>query len=231
MTATMYDLAGIDGRRFSPFCWRTRMAFAHKGVPLETRPMTFTEINANAIDPSERRTVPTVDIDGTLVTDSWTIAEMLDREYPDAPSLFGGEHAMQLTRTIEAWTNSVLHGAVASRVLLDIYNNIEEQDKAYFRESREKRFGRTLEEVQAGRDERGKEFYQNLTPIRLVLRETPFLGGETPLYADYIVFGGFQWARSVSDFKLLDDDDAVAHWRDRMVSLHDGLANSVTVYA
>jgi len=231
MTAIMYDLAGIDGRRFSPFCWRTRMAFAHKGLALETRPMTFTDINANTIDPAERRTVPTVDINGTLHTDSWKIAEMLDKEHPEAPSLFGGDNAKQLTRTIEAWTNSVLHGGVANRVLMDIYDHIEDGDKAYFRESREKRFGKSLEEVQAGREDRGREFYQSLTPIRLVLRESPFIGGDTPLYADYVVFGGFQWARSVSAFQLIEDDDAVAQWRDRMVSLYDGLANSVPVYA
>ncbi len=33
MAITMYDLAGADpNRRFSPFCWRTKMALAHKGL-------------------------------------------------------------------------------------------------------------------------------------------------------------------------------------------------------
>ena len=37
MTITMYDLAGAEAdRRFSPFCWRTRMALAHKGLSAET---------------------------------------------------------------------------------------------------------------------------------------------------------------------------------------------------
>jgi len=31
MTITLYDLAGAEAeRRFSPFCWRTKMALAHK---------------------------------------------------------------------------------------------------------------------------------------------------------------------------------------------------------
>ena len=34
-----------------------------------------------------------------------------------------------------------------------------------------------------------------------------------PNYADYIVFGPFQWARVVSPFKLLEDEDPVYAWR------------------
>src|SRR5262252_5221870 len=44
MTITMYDLAGAEpNRRFSPFCWRARMALAHKGLAVETVPWGFTE--------------------------------------------------------------------------------------------------------------------------------------------------------------------------------------------
>src|SRR5436190_7008774 len=33
VTITLYDLAGAEAeRRFSPFCWRTKMALAHKGL-------------------------------------------------------------------------------------------------------------------------------------------------------------------------------------------------------
>ena len=31
MAITVYELAGPDGRRFSPYCWRTRMALADGG--------------------------------------------------------------------------------------------------------------------------------------------------------------------------------------------------------
>ena len=44
MAITLYDLAGAEaGRRFSPFCWRTKMALAHKGLDVETVPWRFTE--------------------------------------------------------------------------------------------------------------------------------------------------------------------------------------------
>ena len=31
--------------------------------------------------------------------------------------------------------------------------------------------------------------------------------GSTPAYADYVVFGAFQWARAISDFEVLAADD------------------------
>src|SRR5437660_10442269 len=44
MPITLYDLAGIEAeRRFSPFCWRAKMALAHKGLAVETVPWRFTE--------------------------------------------------------------------------------------------------------------------------------------------------------------------------------------------
>ena len=44
MPIVMYDLAGADpALRFSPYCWRMRMALAHKGLAVETVPWRFTE--------------------------------------------------------------------------------------------------------------------------------------------------------------------------------------------
>ena len=51
----MYDLAAADSAlRFSPFCWRTRFAIAHKQLALETIPWRFTDKEAIAKFGSER---------------------------------------------------------------------------------------------------------------------------------------------------------------------------------
>ena len=35
----LYELAGADeNRKFSPYCWRARMALAHKGLEVESCP-------------------------------------------------------------------------------------------------------------------------------------------------------------------------------------------------
>ena len=49
MTIKLYDLAGEDAAlRFSPFCWRTKMALKHKGLPFETEAWHITEKEAIA---------------------------------------------------------------------------------------------------------------------------------------------------------------------------------------
>src|SRR3954454_21188789 len=90
MPVVMYDLAGADpALRFSPYCWRTKMALAHKGLAVETIPWRFTEKEALAFSGQAR--VPVIRDGETVVFDSWVIAEYLERTYPDRPSLFGGD--------------------------------------------------------------------------------------------------------------------------------------------
>ncbi|MDA0261379.1 MAG: glutathione S-transferase family protein, partial [Proteobacteria bacterium] len=43
MTLTIYELCGADDRRFSPYCWRTRLALAHKGLVPNVEPVGFTQ--------------------------------------------------------------------------------------------------------------------------------------------------------------------------------------------
>ena len=89
MTIVMHDLAGADpALRFSPYCWRTRMALAHKGLAVETIPWRFTEKDALAFSGQGR--VPVIRDGDRVVSDSWAIAEYLEDAYPDRPSLFGG---------------------------------------------------------------------------------------------------------------------------------------------
>ena len=39
----LYELAGADeNRRFRPYCWRVRMALAHKGLEVESLPWHVT---------------------------------------------------------------------------------------------------------------------------------------------------------------------------------------------
>ncbi|WP_312011752.1 MULTISPECIES: glutathione S-transferase C-terminal domain-containing protein [unclassified Bradyrhizobium] len=68
------------------------------------------------------------------------------------------------------------------------------------------------------------KFRENdLRPLRATLAGQPYLGGDSPTYADYYVFGAFQWATAISKFRLLEDGDPIAGWRHRMLELHGGL--------
>lgn len=224
MSIVLYDLKGRDGIRYSPYGWRIRYALAHKELEVEDVAVGFTEKEKIAF--SGQQLVPVI-VDknkgGKVVFDSWQIANYLEDTYPDKP-LFGSQAGRGAARFINNWIGTNFFLPVGSMILADLFKRVRDADQAYFRESREKRFGKTLEEFQAGREQRLPAFRASLEPLRLLLTQQDFVSGTAPAYADYIVFGSFQWPSNASDFALLAEDDPIYAWRERMADLYDGLA-------
>jgi len=215
MAIKLYDLAGAeDDRRFSPYCWRAKMALKHKGLDFETIAWRFTE--KEALEPYKSSTVP--------VYDSWAIALYLDEVYPSRPRLFSGTEARALCDFFNQWAVKALHPILMRVIIMELFAKLHEKDKAYFRESREKRYGMTLEQV--GADPKGAlaAFRGALEPVRPVLVQNAFLSGNGPGFADYILFGTFQWARTLSPTRLLEPDDPIYAWRERLLKMYDGYA-------
>jgi glutathione S-transferase len=228
MTLRMYDLAGAEPeRRFSPYCWRIRLALAHKKLAVETIPWRFTE--KAEIAPSGQIFVPVL-VDGDRwIADSWTIANYLEDTFPGGSLLFAGTVGRSLTRFYSSFADGLV-STIFPFVALDILHHVADKDRDYFRTTREKRVGTTLEAFVAGRDSKLAAFRASLTPLRNVLKAQPFFGGEQPLYADYAIFGPFQWARCISPFALLEPTDPVRVWRDRLLDRFCGLARAAPAY-
>jgi glutathione S-transferase len=229
MTITLYDLAGAEAeRRFSPFCWRTKMALAHKGLEVETVPWRFTE-KAKLPQPNAGR-VPVIVDGGRVVHDSTAIAEYLEEHYPDRPSLFACDTGRGLARFVQNWTETVLQAGLVRLVALDIWHHAAPQDRDYFRRTREERLHATLEQAVADREARLPAFRASLEPLRRTVERQDFVSGGAPAYADYAVFGAFQWARAISDFEVLAPGDPIRAWRGRMLDLYGGLARRAPAY-
>ena len=221
MSLKLFELVGTDAARpFSPFCWRTRMALAHKGLSAETIPWCFTE--KDAIAPHQSEKVPVL-IDGdNSVADSWAIANYLEDRYPDRPSLFGGEGGRAMGRMINWWGDIAVVGGMFPLIVADIPRASEaggcglfpEKPRGALRQAAGRSGGRRATSP-------SRAFAASLEPMRLTLKTQAFLGGVAPNYADYIVFGPFQWARVVSPFKLLAEDDPVHAWRERLLDAFD----------
>ncbi|WP_430440599.1 glutathione S-transferase family protein [Shinella sp.] len=227
MTRLLYALSGADRtRQFSPHVWKTVMSLAHKGLAYETVPVGFTEIPA--IEGGSTATVPLLRDGDRLVRDSFDIALYLDEAYPDRPSLFGGEGGKAMARFIESWSQSILHMAVTRIAILDIHNLLEPADQTYFRRSREERLGASLEDIAAAGKAEVEGFSRKLQPLRNMLKIQPFIGGEGPLFPDYIVFGALQWLRTTAGTKVLEEGDPVADWFARCLDLHGGVGHRVT---
>lgn len=225
----LYDLAGAeDTRRFSPPCWQVKMALKHKGLDAEEIPWRFTEKEAIAF--SGQGKVPIL-IDGDkTVVDSWEIAHYLETTYAERPSLFGGKIGESGALFIKFWCAQVLNPVLFRIILLDLFQHVHEKDKAYYRESREKLLGVTLEEFATPNDATITALQTALSPLRDVLERQPYLGGDQPYCGDYIAFAQFQWARAVSPIQLLAKDDPIYHWRDRLLDAFGGYARNSSGY-
>ena len=229
MTCVLYELLGADDRRFSPHVWRTLLALHHKGLSPQRRPLSFVRLDQVAFSGHKR--VPVL-VDGErTVSDSWDIACYLEESYADAPSLFGGAMGRAQARFLNNWADTQLHTGLMRLIVLDIHDHLVAEDREYFRTSREARLGGPLEEIQAeGRAGALEPLRKSLEPLRATLAAQPFLCGEGPAYADYVVFGAFQWARCVSAFPILKDDDPICAWRRGMLGLFEGLAGNAVGY-
>jgi len=84
--------------------------------------------------------------------------------------------------------------------------------------------GKTLEALTADRVSRLPALREALSPLRVQLSRSPYLGGSTPNYADYIALGAFHWVASVSTLPALAaNDDVIRAWLDRGFDLYEGL--------
>jgi glutathione S-transferase len=229
MTLKLFELVGTDDRRpFSPYCWRTRMALAHKGLDADSIPWRFTEKSTIAPHGSEK--VPVLLHGDSAVVDSWVIANYLEDKFSDRPSLFGGEGGRAMARMLNWWGDIAVVGGIFPLVVADIPEHLGPVDADYFRKSREARLGKPLEQARDARDVAVAGFRKSLEPMRQTLKTQRYLGGDAPNYADYIVFGGFQWARVISPFKLLEAGDPIYAWRETLLDAFDGLARKSPGY-
>lgn len=230
MSRLLYSLCGADPEcRFSPHVWKVVMALSHKDLDFDEVPTPFTQIKAR--EGGFSATVPMLNDNGRLVRDSFDIALYLEEYYPETPSLFNGEGGKALSRAIEGYSQTIVQPALVKIVVKDIHDLLAPADQTYFRASREARLGKTLEQAEAASSEELAAFPARLEPLRHVLKFQKYLGGDGPLFADYILFGALQWARIVSPKPILAADDPVTGWFERCLDLHDGRGRSVKAAA
>lgn len=224
-TIKTYDITTQDGTRFSPHAWRTTMALAHKGLSTDCSKIGFIDIPG--ICDGGRKIVPTIEHGDTVLSDSWSIALYLEETFPEGPSLFGGEKGKAHAAFLNNWAAFSLHPLVIRVIILDIFNRLQDKDRDYFRTSREGRFGMSLEDFAAGGDEAQGKLKGVLMPLAKTLEAQPWMGGPVPSYADYIVFGAFQWVRTTSTFDLAAlGGEPVQKWLEATLALYDGLGRS-----
>lgn len=178
-----------------------------------------------------RPKVPIIRDGEKVVADLFSIALYLEDKHPERPSLFKGEGGRAMARFVEGWSQMTIHPYVNIVILMPVHDMLDAANRAYFRESRERIFGRKLEEVAADRDAKRDGFIRSLEPMRKMFHSQPYIGGDEPLFSDYIVFGAFQWVRVLTPFKLLDEGDPVLDWFERCLDVHGGIVHEIAAAA
>lgn len=224
---TLWELKGKGERRYSLFSWRARMALRHKALDFESRPICMSDKAAIAF--SGGRTVPVIRDAEAIVRDSWKIAEHLERAYPQAPALFGGDIGHGVTHAFNAWVDRAVVPAMLQVIVADIHERVDPADEGYFRESMERVLKKTLEQTRAERDDALRRFGRTMEPMQAALKRQAYVCGAQPAYADYILFSVFQWARIMSPSEVLAPEDPLCAWRERLLDLYDGFAREVAV--
>lgn len=115
--------------------------------------------------------------DNKPIQDSWKIAVYLEENFPDTPSLFHGNMGVHKFFYDYISTNVLI--PLFKLVVLNIAKNAGTPEViAWFRENREKKFGRSLETFAGNPDENLATVKQVLAPIHNVLKEHTFVTGD-----------------------------------------------------
>jgi glutathione S-transferase len=223
---TLWELGGRNGRRYSLFSWRTRMALAHKGLAFESHPVQLSDKGTIAF--SGGKTVPIIREGDTVVRDSWKIAEYLEAQHPHN-TLFGGDIGRGVTHAFNTWVDRALVGLMMPVLAPDIDERIDPGDEQYFRAMAESVTKRSLEALRSERDEALTRLGRALEPMQTLLKRQAYVCGAEPAYADYVLFSIFQWARVMSPREVLAPEDPLSAWRERVLDLFGGFARNVPV--
>jgi len=186
-----------------------------KGISYKTEWVQFPDIEplskklgipptSKKADGSDLYTLPAIHdtSTGVYVSDSILIAEYLEKTYPDTPQVFPYHtHALQAAFTA-AFVNNI--SALWNFIVPAASNKLNPRSQEYFRRTREKTFGKALEDI-APKGEvaivEWERFKDGLGKADAWYAKNggqgPFLLGETPSWGDIIVAGYLNWTRVV----------------------------------
>lgn len=237
---------------FSPNTWKTRMGLLHKKASFKTIPVTLLDVRGDLSRRSKQPQIsaPAIELpDGTIIYDSFRIAEWLENAYPNAPSLFTGDGKL----TSEARQECIILGKNYAR-MMDLGLGASKPEWAVWFDL----FFPKLDKLIKGEDLRayfvsdirhGPQGYQklmsldrqeyirrakmNIQPLVQILKERPneYFQGTHSGQVDYIIFGRYAYCRSL-DAQLTkeiwnDQGEELSTWIRKMCEAHDGHAQKL----
>jgi len=206
----LYERAGLDGLCPSPVCWRARIALAVKGVDATRRALRFVDVDRLA-DVTGNRTVPVLAVDGGYIVNSDAIAARLDTLVPSGPRLMGDGAAAaggELEREFGA--------RIGPLVCADFRRRLLPEDRDYYAESRQAKYGRSFEELEALRSGLELDLAFSIGRLEPRLEESRNLAGEDPGWQDIVVYTYLLWTGFASPRSMPELVNPVRTWFERL---------------
>lgn len=191
----LYDLASKDGNHcWSHNPWKSRLILNFKGLNYRTVFLEYPDVaptlKALGLPPNPEATPYTIPAitetkSGTHYMDSLKIVEVLEAAHP-SPSL-------HLDSPVLKRMKELLPIATLGPIFFPLIpvNLLNPPSKAYFDETRAKRFGMPLEEMSKtqGGDKAWKASKSTLDQVEALTEQHdgPFLEGKSPTYADFML--------------------------------------------
>ncbi|KDR83237.1 hypothetical protein GALMADRAFT_875468 [Galerina marginata CBS 339.88] len=232
MKIIFYDIPSrLPLKAWSPNTWKTRYCLNFKGLPYQTEWVEYPDIeplckklgvsSARTVDGTHSYTLPAIHdpSTGVSIANSFDIAEYLDKTYPNTPLIFPHNTAgLQAPFALAFGSNM--------RPLLNFLiptecEKLNPRSSEYFRRTRERTFGKKLEDLAPQGPDRVREWAKverGLGKADAWLRKNggsgPFMLGTTPCWADFVIGGYMAWIKSA----LGEESE---EWKD-IASWHDG---------
>ncbi|MFP8967722.1 glutathione S-transferase family protein [Pokkaliibacter sp. CJK22405] len=213
----LYELCGDDPELlFSPYCWRIRAVLTHLNLPFESVPVRFTE--KETLGFSGQGLVPVLVKDEEVVIDSLQIMAYLDSAVSES-DLLGTDVARARALSMDAMISALLRPHLSKLLIPTIFSVIAEKDRGYFRETREKRLGCTLESMPTA-----EAILPDLAPgfsaLNAALAESTYLDGVAPGATDFSVYGLLMWAYTLG-FSPWQPYAEVTRWFDDLLAAYE----------
>ncbi|KAF9443128.1 hypothetical protein P691DRAFT_779052 [Macrolepiota fuliginosa MF-IS2] len=203
MTIILYDIAAKGSiKTWSPNTWKARYMLNYKGLSYKTLALEFPDIEPEykklGIPPSAKKadgklsyTSPAISDGDARITESFRIAEYLDKTYPDTPKIIPAGSRPAQTGFYEYFFSHFksLWPLLLPKVSVNILNP---ESVEYFERTRSEMFGKPLAELEPQGEARAqswKEVKEGFDQIgeQLSGRGGPYFLGEDPCFVDFAV--------------------------------------------
>lgn len=204
----LYERLGIGGVCPSPTCWRARIALTLKGVSFRNVPLRFAD-QEDLLARTGAREVPVLAVGSEHIVGSRAIAEWLEQAHP-SPTLSLNSDDEPTAESIE----QDLGSRIGSIVALDFTARLVPEDRGLYRESREARYGDSLEALAERSAGSSLDLAFAIGRLEKPLTERRYLAGNLPGWVDIVAYCYLLWIAFSSERLMPELPGAVRDWYD-----------------